>query len=198
MRVLGVSGSLTPGSRTVAAVRLAVEGAVAAGTDVEGGLLDLRALDMAFCDGRPLEAYNDDTRRAVRQVEEADALVVGTPVYRGTYTGALKNLMDLVRSGPMAGKVVGLVATGGSDHHFLAIEHGLRPLFGFFRCLTVPGGVYAGNDAFAGAEVADAAVRESLLDLGRQTVFLWRQARGLQVLTYPLVDRKPAAGPQGA
>ena len=32
----------------------------------------------------------------VRSVETADALIVATPVYRGSYTGALKHLFDLV------------------------------------------------------------------------------------------------------
>lgn len=190
MTVLGISGSLTRTSRTVSVVALALEGARDSGLDVATDLLDLRQVPLEFCDGRPLEAYRPETQDAVRRVEAADALVVGTPMYRGTYTGALKNLFDLVRNEPMAGKVVGLVATGGSDHHFLAIEHGLRPLFGFFRAFTVPGGVYAHAAHFTESQLTDRDIREAARDLGRQTVALWRQVQGLSLLTYPSIPRK--------
>src|SRR6059058_3539307 len=87
------------------------------------------------------DSYNSDTQRALALVEAADAYLVATPVYRGTYTGALKNFFDLVPndpkgSDPLRGKVVGLLATGGSDHHYLVLEHQLRPLFGFFGAYT--------------------------------------------------------------
>jgi FMN reductase len=79
----------------------------------------------------------------VKRVEDADLLVVGSPVYRGSYTGIFKHLFDLVDHRALTGRVVLLAATGGSLEHNLIIEHQLRPLFGFFGALTVPTGLYA-------------------------------------------------------
>jgi NAD(P)H-dependent FMN reductase len=57
----------------------------------------------------------------VRSVETANALIVATPVYRASYTGALKHLFDLVNHEALVGKPVILAATGGSHLHGLCL-----------------------------------------------------------------------------
>jgi FMN reductase len=86
----------------------------------------------------------------LRAIETADLLVVGTPVYRASYTGVLKHIFDLVDRDALAGRVALLAATGGTPLHGLVGDHQLRPLLGFFRAVTVPTVVYA-----TAAEVAD-------------------------------------------
>lgn len=178
MLVLGISGSLTAGrSTTRAALDLALEGAGEAGAHVRTDVLDLRDFALEFCDGRPVEAYGDDTRRALALVEGADAYVVATPMYRASYTGALKNLLDLVPNDPggadpLRGKAVGLVATGGSHHHFLALEHELRPLFGFFGSQTLNRAVYVARGDLTDERTLQGPRVEELRALGRELVAL--------------------------
>ena len=45
-------------------------------------------------------------------------MIVGTPVYRASYTGALKHLFDLMHYGPGRHAVL-LAATGGTRMHGL-------------------------------------------------------------------------------
>ena len=132
MKLLGVSGSPSVASKTLTAVALAVEHARASYPDVSAEVLNLRDHDVQFSDGRDPATYEGDTRTVIDTVLAADALVVGTPMYRGGYTGRLKNLFDVLPNDALEGKPVGLVATGGTDHHFLAIEHELKPVVGFF------------------------------------------------------------------
>jgi len=87
--------------------------------------------------------------RIVDEIESADALIVGTPVYKGAYTGLFKHLIDFVDPGRLTGKPVALTATGGGLRHALMVEHALRPLFGFFAALTIPTAVYASEADFA-------------------------------------------------
>lgn len=189
MNLLAISGSLTHGSRTVGVLELALDYA-AQWDDVTPRLLDMRTEALEFCDGRRLDEYSHATRAAIQAVLDADALLVGTPMYRGSYTGALKNLFDLVPNEPMAGKVVGLIATGGSDHHFLALDHELRPLFSFFQCLTVPHTVYVQNNYFENGELVSSA-KQSILKLVSATVALTRAVAGLELVrTYPAIRRK--------
>ena len=89
------------------------------------------------------ERLPQEARSAIQAIETADALVVATPVYKGSYTGALKHLFDLVRPNALTGKPVLLAATGGSPLHGLVTEHQLRPLFGFFNALTLPTSIFA-------------------------------------------------------
>jgi FMN reductase len=98
----------------------------------------------------------------VRSVETADALIVATPVYRGSYTGALKHLFDLVSHQALVGKPVILAATGSSHLHGLVTEHQLRPLLSFFGALTVPAAVYASEADFAEYTLVSAAVFERI------------------------------------
>jgi FMN reductase len=77
-----------------------------------------------------------------RVVEESDLLLVASPVYRGSYSGLLKHLFDLVDRDALNGKIGLLAATGGSAMHGLVLEHQFRPLMGFFGVQTVATGIY--------------------------------------------------------
>ena len=90
-------------------------------------------MTLSFCDGRPLSEYADDTTKVVERIQAADAYVIGTPMYRGSYTGSLKNLLDHVPVEAFMGKVAGLIATGATDHHYLGIDQELRPVLLPFR-----------------------------------------------------------------
>ncbi|MCO8061178.1 FMN reductase [Acinetobacter lwoffii] len=84
-------------------------------------------------------------------VEAADALIVGTPVYRASFTGLFKHFFDFVEQTALVDVPVLLAASGGSDRHALVLEHQLRPLFSFFQAQTLPIGVYATDRDFTPA-----------------------------------------------
>jgi len=88
------------------------------------------------------------------RIVAADILVVGTPTYKGSYTGLFKHFIDLLDPLALQGKPILLTATGGSDRHALLIEHQLRPLFGFFMAHTLPTGVFAVDRDFLNHEIA--------------------------------------------
>jgi MsuE subfamily FMN reductase len=181
-KLLAINGSLTPPpSRTRAVLDVALAGARVYDPAIETEVLELRDFNLEFCDGRSPDQYNSDTRRALALVEEADAYLVATPIYRASYTGALKNFFDLVPndpggSDPLRGKVVGLLATGGSDHHYLSLEHELRPLFGFFGAYVPARVVYASARDFDEQKQAQGRLLEELTQLGQEVVI---QARFL-------------------
>ncbi|MET7551615.1 MULTISPECIES: NADPH-dependent FMN reductase [unclassified Streptomyces] len=66
--------------------------------------------------------------RAAALFEEAEGVVIGTPVYKAAYSGLLKSLLDLLPQYALAGKTVLPLATGGSTAHVLAIDYALRPV----------------------------------------------------------------------
>jgi MsuE subfamily FMN reductase len=179
-KLLGINGSLTaPPSRTHSVLDVALSGARAYDKSVETEVLELRDLALEFCDGRSPDNYNSDTRHALALVEEADAYLVATPIYRGSYTGALKNFFDLVPNDPnghdpLRSKMVGLLATGGSDHHYLILEHQLRPLFGFFGAYTPARVIYAVPKDFDAQKQPKGKLVEELTQLGQEVVILAR------------------------
>ena len=184
MRLLGISGSVSKSSSTRTAVARALTGAAKSSDEVETELLHLGEYDIATADGRQLSEYDGDTATVLSTIIESDAYVIGTPVYRASYSGLLKNVFDLIPRGqwqadvaPLENAAVGLIATGASYHHYLAIDTSLRPITAFFGAHAVGGGLYAHNDHFVDADdggyhVTDKEIADRLETLGKATVEL--------------------------
>ncbi len=100
----------------------------------------------------------DAVEQELAAVEQADILVVSTPVFRGAYTGLFKHFFDFIHQDALIDKPVLLAATGGSERHALMIDHQLRPLFSFFQARTLPLGVYATDKDFLDYRLQDEAL----------------------------------------
>ncbi len=142
LRIVGFAGSLSRPSKTRTLIDLVTTRAAAA-LGASAVTYDLTDLQPSLGAAQSLGALESPMRVIVDTLLEADALVVGSPVYKGSYTGLFKHLFDLIDPAALAGKPVLLTATGGGDKHALVIEHQLRPLLGFFEAATLPTGIYA-------------------------------------------------------
>ncbi len=123
---------------------------------------------------------------AVRRVEEAQVLVIATPVYKAAYSGFLKVFLDLLPQTAFKGKTVLPLATGGSPNHMLALDYALRPVLqslgtkhilpGIYatdaQVTVLPEGAYQIHDDITARldEAVDALVKETLLLPDRTTV----------------------------
>jgi len=65
---------------------------------------------------------------AIWAVQQADAIIVATPVYQAAYSGLLKIFLDVLPQFAFRGKAVLPLATGGSPAHVLAVDYALRPV----------------------------------------------------------------------
>jgi FMN reductase len=174
LSIVGVSGSVTRPSRTTALVQAVLEG-IEARSGLDTQLIELVDAAPHLFTALTSDKLAGEAKTLVNVVEQADLLVVGTPVYRASYTGALKHLFDLVHHAAFVSKPVLLTATGGSHLHGLVTEHQLRPLFGFLNALTLPTTVYAVESDFLNYSVnsqkisdrIDRAITEALLQLDR-------------------------------
>lgn len=129
--------------------------------------LDVRLLDFVDAGTGLGAAWTRDqlpasSRSVLAAIEEADGLVVGSPVYKGAYTGLFKHLFDFVHHEALKQVPVLLAATGGSERHALIIDHQLRPLFGFFQALSLPVGVYAAEADFDNYHISNTQLRERI------------------------------------
>ena len=151
-----VLGSVTPPGRMSAAMRCMVEAPESAKL-FEADLLNLAEYRVSFADGRPPERYDDDTAQVVSRVAAADAVLLASPVYRGTFTGALKNLLDHLPVEALAGKPVGIVSMGATQHHYLGIDWHLRDVLAWFGALVAPTSVYLASSDFHEGRPSEAA-----------------------------------------
>jgi FMN reductase len=157
-RIAAVLGSVTPPGRLNASLSAALKRANDAGHDVE--LLDLANLRLDFADGRPPAEHGDDSARVVEAISAAEVVVLASPVYRGTYTGALKNFLDLLPVEALLGKPVGIVAMGATTHHYLGVDFHLRDVLAWFGALVAPTSVYLSSADFNEGRPSEAAAQQ--------------------------------------
>ena len=141
-KVIVFSGSFNRPSKTTALVNyIGKEVAKKFGTEVVTyDLLDVgNTLGLA----QRADKLEPKGQQIIEELTLADALVIGSPVYKGSYPGLFKHFIDLIEPERLYGKPVLLSATGGGDRHALMVEHQLRPLFGFFMAHSLPTAIYA-------------------------------------------------------
>jgi FMN reductase len=159
-KLVAIAGSPSPDSRTRSLVTKVLEN-IAQETAGITSLVDIADLVHSLA-VRTRDEASPQLEKALRSVEGADLLVVGSPVYKGSYTGLFKHFVDLIDYKALAGVPVALLAMGGSDRHALVIDHQLRPLFSFFNASTLPTGVFVSDGAFADGQIQDPAINKRL------------------------------------
>ena len=125
----------------------------------------------------PLETARVDGY--VQSLADADAVVLATPMFRATYAAVLKDFLERVPrggpaerfDGPLRAKAVGIVATGGSHHHFLGADPLIDLLVRYFGAYVVPPLLY-GVIRSADGPTLDPALVEDAARFGRAVVAL--------------------------
>ena len=175
--LLAIHGTVTRLGRLYQAIQAALSGLEGADSPTIE-TLHLGDYRISFADGRPLSSYDDDTRTVVERVIAADMYLIATPVFRASFTGALKNLLDHVPVEGLQGKACGLMGMGATDHHYLSIDAQLRPVMAWFGAHVAPGMVYLQSRHFQDGQVADAQAVADLQSLARSVVALHRATAG--------------------
>ncbi|RMX08191.1 FMN reductase [Corticibacter populi] len=178
LRLVAVSGGLQRPSKAAALAEHLLD-LITDEIPCEQRLIELGQLAPQLAGAVWRSQLPDAVERELAAVEQADILVVATPVYRGSYTGLFKHFFDFIHQDALIDKPILLAATGGSERHALVIDHQLRPLFSFFQARTLPLGVYATDKDFAGTRLDNEALIERarlavqralpLVELARQT-----------------------------
>ncbi|MGW1816143.1 NADPH-dependent FMN reductase [Streptomyces sp. NPDC002125] len=147
--ILSVSGSPSATSRTARLLRHLDDRLREQGHDVTP--LDVRTLPAEALLGA--DFGHPAVVGATALFEEADGVVIGTPVYKAAYSGLLKSLLDLLPQYALTGKTVLPLATGGSTAHVLAIDYALRPVLSSMGAAhIVPGWFTLDKDITAGVD----------------------------------------------
>ncbi len=168
--VVGLVGSLRPGSYTRLSVKLALEGAAERGATTQ--LIDLRDYTLPFCDGSKDEShYPPDVARLRRDLRAATGMIIGTPEYHGGYSGVLKNALDLMGFSEFEGKTIGLLGVSGGRMGAAHALAGLRTASRSLRAWVLPTEVsipQVGQQFDANGLLKDADLAQRVKDLGRQ------------------------------
>jgi NAD(P)H-dependent FMN reductase len=168
VRVAAVVGSLREDSYS----RLACERALAAAGGYEGvetDLIDLRDFELPVFDADDRSAGDAD--ELARRVQAADSVILGTPVYHGSYSSALKNALDYCGFDEFDETTVGLLCVAGGAFPTTTLDH-LRSVARAVNAWVVPHQVAIprAREAFANGELLDEDVADRVDTLGRRMV----------------------------
>ena len=142
VKIVGMTGSLRSGSHSYQALSEAAKRVEALGGEVE--LLDLRLLNLPFCNGEDDYPDYPDVEKMRTIVKEADGLILATPEYHGSVSGVLKNALDLMSFEHLDGKVVGLISVLGGQSNSNALND-LRVIMRWVHSFVIPEQVAIGQ-----------------------------------------------------
>jgi len=176
LTIVGLGGSLAHGSRSLAALRVALDGAADAGAATM--VLDLRELDLPMYNpddaGEPPPAAS----ALIEACYGADGMLWSSPMYQGTISGAFKNALDWLhvlgsREPPfLHDEVIGLISAAGGTQGLQAIntmEFAVRALRGWAVPYVIPvAAAYRVVDS--AGRLTDESVELQLRTLGAEVV----------------------------
>jgi FMN reductase len=124
-----------------------------------GGGGELVELSQLSADGLLGRSADPQVEAAVAAASNASILVLASPVYRATVSGALKAFLDRFATGALAGTAVILAATAATPAHYLSLDTNGRALVASLEGWTVPTVVYA-----TAADIVDGELAPGLHD----------------------------------
>lgn len=141
MRVITLAGSPRFPSRSTALLSVCQRALEARGFEViPWNIHNFQPEDLLYArfDSPALTALKAD-------LALAEGLIVATPIYKASFSGALKTLLDLLPERALEHKVVLPLASGGSVAHMLAVDYALKPVLNALKAQEVLHGVFASD-----------------------------------------------------
>lgn len=167
--VAGLSGSLRKTGSTTKVLEVALQGASEIGAQTR--IIHLGDYDLVFCDGRPRDEYPEGVQRLRKDIQQAHGIVIATPEYHGSFSGVLKNALDLMGFEEFEGKMLGMVGVAGGDLGAINALNSLRTVGRSLHAWVVPQHVSIPRvwEHFdPDGEMLDDQLRERLIQVGRE------------------------------
>ena len=100
---------------------------------IQVNYIDLKDIEMEFCDARPLNEYSQDLQDAYKTIEKSELVIFGLAVYGFTMSGVLKNFIDIC-GGAAKKKQVGVIINSWWPDCYLAGKDLLISMFYEHEC----------------------------------------------------------------
>jgi FMN reductase len=150
--ILTLSGSPSPTSRSTSVLSSVKRWLQQNGKRVESvSVRDIPADDLLHARFDSLEVQG-----VIKKIQEAQAVILATPVYKASFTGVLKALLDLLPRDALVDKPILPIAVGGTLAHLLVIDYALKPVLAALGAEHILKGIYVLDSQ---VQTADGEVR---------------------------------------
>jgi FMN reductase len=179
VKIVGIAGSLRADSYSQMALKIAADKVRSLGAEVE--ILDLRQMDLPFCNGGDEYPQHPDVQRLQAAFQAADGLILVSPEYHGSVSGVLKNALDLMSFEQLAGKVAGFITILGGQSNSNTLND-LRLILRWVHAWSIPEQIAIGQawQAFTPeGQLSDDKLSQRLDQFARSLVDNTRKLRGV-------------------
>jgi FMN reductase len=171
--VAGIGGTVRIGSTSEIALRVALQGAHAAGARVR--MFSAADLQLPFYDPKSPDR-TDRARRLIEALRSADGVIVASPGYHGSLSGMIKNALDYVEDMAdddrvyLDGLPFGCIGVAHGSQAAVSVLTNLRSIAHALRAYPTPYGaaIVAGPHVFADGTCTDAETTSRLRLIGTQ------------------------------
>jgi NAD(P)H-dependent FMN reductase len=157
-------------SCTLRALEIAAAEVRAAGAQAD--LIELGSLGLPFCEGPDDRPDHPGTMALKQRTKVAQAILLGSPEYHNSFSGVLKNALDLLGSEELRGKLFGLLGVGGGDvgavNSLGHLRYVVRGVGGW--SLPIQVSIPHAHQAFAGDRLRDPKLEERIRTFARELV----------------------------
>jgi len=121
------------------------------------------------------EAYSQQTKDAIKLVESSQILIIGTPVYNGLLSSALKNLFEHINYKALEGHLAGFIIHGSGTISSLQVQGQLMALMTYFRVVSNPRAVFTSRNQHFGQKgnLMDEEVSKRIHKLVDETISMF-------------------------
>ena len=161
-------------------------------------MIDLREYNLVFHAGKDDSEYPADVFRLRSEVKEAEGLILGTPEYHGSFSGVLKNALDLMGFDELEGKMIGLVGVSGGRMGAFDALNSLRNIGRALHAWVIPEqtSVPEAWKVFSeDGKITDPQLQERLKEIGRQVARFARLHKCEDALEFLRSWQKAQANP---
>jgi FMN reductase len=157
-------------SYTRKALVIAAREVEAAGATID--LIDLSEMALPFREGPEDTEDHPQTKRLKERVERAQGILLGSPEYHNSFSGVLKNALDLLGGEEVRGKLFGLLGVGGGEAGAVNTLGHLRYVVRGIGGWSLPAQVSIANawQAFDGERLTDRKLEERVRSFARELV----------------------------
>lgn len=167
--IVGVSGSRRDGSYTKRAMKHALAAAETAGARTEH--IDLGAVDLPLYDPDRSTSESGDAAALMETMREADGVILGSPVYHGSYSSTFRNFHDYCSFDEFENTAVGLLVVAGGGTIASTLDH-MRITVRGVHGHVVPGqvGIRNASSKFDGDTLTDPSIADRIDSLAEDVV----------------------------
>lgn len=136
MKVLLIGGSTSRNSHTVSNLRFLKNALERKGVEVTLWDLSEKEIPSLLVEFHHNQEKNPHkiVREFVTLIKDSDGIILGTPIYNGSYSGLLKTALDNLPGDAFKNKIVSLVTNAGGIKNTIPLEHlqsVVRTMYGY-------------------------------------------------------------------